>query len=794
MDARALHTLDYEKVIAQITSFAATPLGKEKVKQLSPLSNLEKVQRSLEATAEGRAVLQYKSDVPFGGIRDIRPYLKRANIGAVLSPEELLDIASTIAGARRLKRFLLNVTDETDLALPVMVHWAGQITELKQVQASIAACIDARGEVVDQASDELRRIRAGIRRTEREIREKLEHIIRSSRYAPMLQEAIVTLRGDRYVIPVKQAHRTQFGGIVHDQSASGATVFIEPRAVVSLNHKLREWQLKEEREIERLLRELSRTVATAYDALQVNVQALAELDFIFAKAAYAMDTEAARPRLNDSGVIRLKGARHPLIPKQEVVPIDVELGDQFTTLVVTGPNTGGKTVALKTIGLLTLMAMSGLYIPAEDGSEMAVFKQVFADIGDEQSIEQNLSTFSGHMTNIIRILGDLGEGSLILLDELGAGTDPTEGAALAIALLDHIHQHGCRIVATTHYNELKAYAYNRENVMNGSVEFDIETLKPTYRLRLGVPGRSNALAIAERLGMPAQVIDKAKKQLSTDVKRAETMIAELEENRKAAEEDRRKAAALKREMETLRRETEREYEKVESARERLRKQAAEEARDIVKRAQREANDIIQELRKWRAGQVEVKEHQLIDAKKRLDDLEPERDTWRGPQARRSGEPEKEPAAHSLDIRPGDEVFVQSFKRKGHVVQTLEDGELQVQLGVMKVNVPRHDVRPIKTPSHREKVQTASVTRAKDHIALELDLRGLTVEEAVREIDKYMDDAVLAGLNEVTLIHGKGTGALRTGTHAFLRSHRHVKSFRLGREGEGASGVTVVQLK
>lgn len=788
MDTRDLDALEYQKVIEQIQPFASSRLGREKVRQLLPVHALAEVEEWLAATEEGVEVLRLKDSVPLGGIRDIRPLLKRASIGSVLTPSELLDIAGTISSGRRLKRFLLDVVEKENATLPIITRLAGQITNLKHVEEDIERVIDDHGEIVDHASERLRTIRSAIRQTERDIRDKLEQMLRSTRYKEMLQEAIVTLRGERYVVPVKQEYRSQFGGTVHDQSASGATLFIEPDAVVSLNHRLREWRLQEEREVERLLKELTAKVAEVHDELQGNVTALGELDFIFAKAAYARHVNATRPRVNVDGVVRLKRARHPLIPDENVVPIDVDLGDQYTALVVTGPNTGGKTVTLKTIGLLTLMAMSGLFIPVEEESEVAVFDNVFADIGDEQSIEQNLSTFSGHMTNIVRILTHLSPNSLVLLDELGAGTDPTEGAALAIALLDDIQRRGCRVVATTHYSELKAYAYNRENVMNASVEFDVETLSPTYRLRVGVPGKSNAFAIAERLGLPRHIIKTAQEQLGADDNSVENMIVALEFNRKKAEGEREAAAALRREAEALKASVERAQRELERERERLRMQAEMEAREIVKKAKREADAVIGELRQLKSTPQNVKDHQLIEVKKRLDAQEPEVSR---PWKRAEGTGGKR-VKHS-QLKPGDEVYVRSLNQKGHVADVLSRDDVQVQLGLMKVTVPIHDVELVQTPGEKEAAPMTSVTRAAEDVRPELDLRGSTVEEAIIETDKYLDDAVLNGLQRVSIIHGKGTGALRTGIHNYLKSHRHVKQFRLGRQGEGGSGVTVVEL-
>lgn len=799
MESRLFSTLEYDKVLKQLLPFAASRLGKEKIEQLRPASDLVVAQDALKATAEGADVLRLKGGAPFGGIRDLRPALKRAKIGATLSIGQLLDVAGTVASGRRLKRFLERASEEETLKIPILAARAAQITGLKELEQAILRVIDENGDVRDGASSELRRIRMGVRQTERDIKAKLEQIVKGSRFQKMLQEAIVTVRNDRYVIPVKQEYRAHFGGVVHDESASGATVFVEPEAIVALNHRLNEWQLKEEREIERLLAELSAEVALHVDALQDNLTAIAELEFIFAKAGYARHIEATMPRLNDRGVIELKAARHPLIAREHVVPIDVILGAEYSTLVVTGPNTGGKTVTLKTIGLHVLMAMSGLFIPAQEESEVAVFENVFADIGDEQSIEQNLSTFSGHMTNIIRILSQLSANSLVLLDELGAGTDPSEGAALAIALLDDIHRRGCRVVATTHYNELKAYAYSRDNVMNASVEFDVETLSPTYRLLIGVPGRSNAFLIAQRLGLSAEIIEIAKTHLSTEENRVEDMIASLEANRKAAERERETTARLRREVERLRAAADQEREQLEREKTALRRRAEEDARDIVAKAKREAETIIEELRKMQASQTTVKEHRLIELKKRLDEQDYAPHVWKGTTGVHSEGEAKQPqrTMRIADVPVGDEVFVQSFNQKGVVVEKMNDKEWQVQVGMMKVNVPVSSLEPIPTKRTSEapvQAPATTVKRAKTDVGLSLDLRGQTIDEAVLEVDKYLDDAVLAGLKQVSIIHGKGTGALRAGIHQFLRRHRSVNGFRLGGQGEGGSGATVVELK
>ncbi|GAB7388740.1 endonuclease MutS2 [Bacillaceae bacterium] len=784
METRAWEVLEFHKVIERLKEHASSPLGREKIESLKPSNRIEEVADWQQATQEGCTVLRLKEDVPLAGIKDIRSPLKRAKIGGILHPQELLDIASTLNAAAKLKRTLLELAETHEL--PILQRLAGQIHTHRELQQAIKACIDDYGEVLDAASPALRNIRREIRAAEARIKERLDAFTRSPAYQKMLQENIVTIRNDRYVLPVKQEYRQEFGGIVHDQSSSGATLFIEPQALVEINNRLRELKLKEEREIERILAQLSGEVAKVAEELEQSVFILAELDFIFAKAYYARAIRGTPPKLNDRRYLKIKKGRHPLLPPERVVPLDVELGGSFTALIVTGPNTGGKTVSLKTVGLLTLMAMSGLHVPADDGSEFAVFSSVFADIGDEQSIEQSLSTFSGHMRNIISILERMDENSLVLLDELGAGTDPTEGSALAIAILDYILQKGARVMATTHYSELKAYAYNRENVMNASVEFDVHTLSPTYRLLLGVPGRSNAFAIAERLGLRKEIIEVARKQISREENRVEEMIASLEKNRRTAEAERLEAERLRAEAERLKREWEEERERFAAERDRMLQKAREEAEQAVQRAKKEAEQIISELRALaQAERANIKEHRLIEAKKRLEEALPQ---WpeEKPRRKHSGKKER--------IVPGDEVYVLSVGQKGHVLEAVGEDEFQVQIGILKMKVHRADLQLIKQEKKKEPVPIAAFKGRKETVKPELDLRGYNVEDAIIEIDKYLDSALLAGLHQVALIHGKGTGALRSGVHEFLKRHKHVKSFRLGGQGEGGLGATIVELK
>ncbi len=615
---RVLRVLEYQKMKEQIREHISSSLGLKQLQQLTPSVELDEVENWQKDTAEGVKVLRLKGQVPLGGIFDVTAHAKRAKIGGMLSASELNEVASTIYGSRRLKKFIMTMVDEEEISLPKLYEYVQQIFTLTDTEKAIKQCIDDHGQVLDTASPALRTIRQQVKSYESAIRSKLENTIRSSNTQKMLSDAIITIRNERFVIPVKQEYRSAFGGIVHDQSASGATLFIEPQAVVTINNQLREAKGKEEREVERILIELTNRVAEIADELIVNVTILGKIDFIFAKARYAKQIRATEPLLNDRGFMNLKKARHPLLSDHEVVPIDVELGDQFRSLIITGPNTGGKTVTLKTVGLLTLMAQSGLHIPVEEESELAVFKKVFADIGDEQSIEQSLSTFSSHMTNIVDILSKVDFQSLVLFDELGAGTDPTEGAALAIAILDDVYKRGACTVATTHYSELKGYAYNREGVMNASVEFNVETLRPTYRLLIGVPGRSNAFAISKRLGLDEQIIERAKEQIDSETNQIESMIASLETSQKSAESEWNEAEVIRHEAEQLRKELKEELKSFEKQKERLLKEAEEKAEKAVQQAKEEAEIIIEELRELQKQGHSVKEHQIIDAKKHLE--------------------------------------------------------------------------------------------------------------------------------------------------------------------------------
>ncbi|QHW33344.1 endonuclease MutS2 [Paenibacillus rhizovicinus] len=787
MDSKILHTLDYAKIVYKLAQHAATALGKAEVEALHPSSDLEDVKYALQVTDEAYKADRLKGSAPFGGVADIKPSLLRSKIGGTLNPAELLEIAETVRGGRRVKRHVLQLHD--DDPVPTLAAMAEQLTEHKALEDAIFFCIDDQAEVMDSASAELANIRRELRAGESRVREKLEGMIRSSSVQKMLQDAIITIRNDRYVIPVKQEYRSNFGGIIHDQSGSGATLFIEPEAIVVMNNKLRELRLGEEREIEKILQKLTALAAEYADDLILDLDLLGKLDFAFAKARLAHIMGASMPRMNDRGFLKLRKGRHPLIPREQVVPIDVELGNEYTAIIVTGPNTGGKTVSLKTIGLLSLMAMSGLYVPAEEGSQLCVFDALYADIGDEQSIEQNLSTFSSHMTNIIRILNTMTPKSLVLLDELGAGTDPAEGSALAIAILEHMHKLDCRIVATTHYSELKAYAYNRKGVINASMEFDIATLSPTYRLLVGVPGRSNAFAIAERLGLQSKIIEHARGEVSEEDIRVESMIASLEENRIGAENERQTAEALRKQLEAQQARHEAELQRFEEQREKLLAKAQDEAREVMLRAKREAEEIIADLRKLAQEEgAAVKDHKLTEARRRLDEATPE--------ARKNAK-SKAKANKPQQIENGDEVMVYSLGQRGHVVE-LSGSDALVQLGILKMKVAVSDLELVKraetSKTQQPKIATSLKRTRDENVRSELDLRGSNLEEAILEVDRFLDESFLAGFGQVFIIHGHGTGVLRSGISDFLRRHKHVKGYRLGRYGEGGAGVTVAELK
>jgi DNA mismatch repair protein MutS2 len=785
MQERVLKVLEFEKVKEQLLEHVASSLGREMAKKLVPSTNFEEVVQRQEETDEAAKVLRMKANIPLGGIFNIRPHIKRAVIGGMLSSHELMQVASTIHVSRQMKRFIEDFAEE-DASIPFLLAQVEKIIVLAELEESINKAIDDNGEVLDSASETLRHLRNQQRANEARVRERLEKMIRSSNAQKMLSDAIVTIRNDRFVIPVKQEYRGHYGGIIHDQSSSGQTLFIEPQSIVELNNELQNIRIKEQQEIERILMMLSAKTGEYSSELETIVFCLGNLDFMFAKARYGNRIKASKPIMNQDRRISLVKARHPLIPIDEVVANDITLGKDFTTILITGPNTGGKTVTLKTVGLCTLMAQAGLQIPALDGSEMAVFGSVYADIGDEQSIEQSLSTFSSHMVNIVDILEMASFDSLVLFDELGAGTDPQEGAALAISILDEVNRRGARVIATTHYPELKAYGYNREGVVNASVEFDVETLSPTYRLLIGVPGRSNAFEISKRLGLNESVITNARSFVGTDTHQVENMIAGLEESKRQAEKELEEAHDILKNAEKLQKDLQQQMIEYYDQKDSLYEKASNEANAIIEKAKKESEAVIHDLRKMQQEKhAEIKEHELIEAQKRLTEATPK------------GIKIKHPAVKQKQkhvFAPGDEVKVLSFDQKGSLIDKVTNDTWQVQIGILKMKVNEKDLEFIKTPKVVETRVVASVKGRDFHVKPELDLRGERYENALLRVEKYIDDALLAGYPHVSIIHGKGTGALRQGVQEYLRNHRSVKSIRFGEQAEGGSGVTIAEFK
>lgn len=787
IEQRALKTLEFHKVREQVAAFCTNSIGKQAIDELVPETDYDTVVELLEEMDEGLAILRVKGNVPLGGIFDVRPHARRSQIGGMLSPMELMEIASTIRASRILRNFIEDIESENTIEIPHFIERKEQMPVLTALQHEINDCIDDNGTVLDSASPALRSIRQSLRSEESKVRQKLESLTRGSNATKMLSDAIITIRNDRFVIPVKQEYRSHYGGIVHDQSASGQTLFIEPDAVVQANNEVQRLKVKEKAEIERILSELTLKVQEVGHEIFVLVQLLGELDVILAKGKYGQANKCTMPKMNKEGYTRLVRARHPLLPIGEAVANTIEFGRDVTAIVITGPNTGGKTVTLKTVGLCTIMAQCGLPVPALDGSELAVFEQIFADIGDEQSIEQSLSTFSSHMVNIVDILSKFNEKSLILFDELGAGTDPQEGAALAIAILDETVDRGARVMATSHYPELKAYGYNRPSVVNASVEFDIETLSPTYRLLIGVPGRSNAFEISKRLGLSSNVIDHAKSFTGTDRHEVESMIASLEESRLRSEREADEAHLLLEDAQKIRAELEERLRIYDEKKENLEKKAKDKARKIVDEAKKEAESIIAELRKMKENAaLSVKEHELIDAKKRLDNAAPI-DNNKVLQKAVAARERKQ------NLQVGDEVKVLSYGQKGTLLQKAGN-EWVVQIGILKMKLPETDLEYVKPEKEQATRPMMNVKNRNSIVKLELDLRGERYEEALIRTEKYLDDALLANYPRVSIIHGKGTGALRQGIQNFLKNHKRVKSYRYGEAGEGGFGVTIVELK
>lgn len=782
MDQRNLIRLEYPKIISLLQGCTSFGISREMAGELKPSTDREQILRAQAETSEAKLILRLEPDLPLGGMRDIRRLLRKTAIGGILEPSELLEIGDMLFAMRRLKLFF---SDKAE-AYPIISELAGNLCALRELEDRIKDSIEPGGEVADKASPELRRLRQRTRDLQAALKDKMDSIIRSAEFQKYLQEPIVTMRGDRYVVPVKQEYRSHFPGIIHDQSASGATLFIEPVAAVEKNNELRQVMAEEKQEIIRILTQLTNQVLACLEEISSGVETAGNIDFLIAKGKLSYQMDAGEPLISDKQKIQLKGARHPLL-KGKAVPINVWLGEDFGILVITGPNTGGKTVALKTVGLLVLMAQSGLHIPVEGGSETGIFSRVFADIGDEQSIEQSLSTFSSHMTNIISILAEVDQRSLALFDELGAGTDPTEGAALAMAILDYLEQKKARVIATTHYSELKAFAFNRPGVENASVEFDISTLRPTYKLNIGQPGSSSAFEIAARLGLSEDIVSTARQSLSREDIQVTELIRELEDNRRSSELDRAEASRLKQDLQRLRKEYEDKLQQISAKRAEVMDKARNEAGEMLRKARLEADSLIQEIKEaaTRANDRQALT-QAQNARSKLKKLRYEQEDVETPAA---------PGYVPKEVKPGQEVFLPKYNQQGYVVSAADsNGIAIVQVGMMKMNLPLTELRLQKAKQVTETGAPKVMAGKAKEIKTELDLRGLTVDEALEMVEKYLDDAYLAGLPKAYLIHGKGTGALRKAITGLLAGHRFVKNHRLGEYGEGGIGVTVVELR
>ncbi|MDO4551919.1 MAG: endonuclease MutS2 [Bacillota bacterium] len=791
MNQKAYRVLEYNKIKELLRQEASSSLTGSRIQELRPRTEAREIRELTAETTEAVAVIMAKGALPLGGFYDVAGWAHLAQKGGCLTMKQLLEILYNLQAARHAARFLQNDLPE----LPIIKGLAEVISIQRSLEEEIDRCILSEEEMADGASGQLRDIRRRIGRQNENIRSRLNSILGSSENRTLLQDAIVTMRQGRYVIPVKQEHRNRFPGIVHDQSATGATLFIEPQAIVNMNNELRELELAEKQEMQRILEELSGQVAQGADGIINNQKILVELDYIFAKGKLSVKMKGAPAAVNAGGYLRIRNGRHPLIDPEKVVPVSVSLGREYRTLVVTGPNTGGKTVTLKTVGLFALMAQSGLHLPAGDGTEMPVFSKVFADIGDEQSIEQSLSTFSSHMGNIVEILQEADGDTLVLLDELGAGTDPTEGAALAISILEHLNRLGAATMATTHYTELKKYAVATPGVENASMEFNVETLSPTYRLSIGAPGRSNAFEISRKLGLREDIIERAKGHLDREDIAFEDVISSIEEDRRTAEEERDEAIALNLEMKKRREALERQEEKLAAQKERILEKAREEAKELIRETKELADQVQRELRELeKYGDPRERNRKQEALRKQIREV--------------SGRYRPEPAAtenlHPVDpgqLKVGDRVRILSLDQKGRVLSLPDErGELTIQAGKVKINAKLENVSKIEGNPSGEKGKgqgqhSGSLSRGKVlSVSPTFNVVGRVLDDALMEVDKYLDDAFVAGLKEVTVIHGRGAGILREGLQNMFRSHKHVDGWRKGAYNEGGDGVTVVKLK
>ena len=791
MNQKTLSKLEFDKISALLEEEASSFRGRQLCRRLKPMTDLNKIDTYQEQTAAAFTRIVRKGRISFGDAAPIEESMKRLEIGGALSISELLRISRLLSNTARVKSYGRHDTQED--SADCLDAYFDQLEPLTPLTNEIDRCIISEDEISDDASPALKKIRRSIGGINDRVHSTLTGLVNGS-LRSYLQDPIITMRGDRYCLPVKAEYRSQVQGLIHDQSSTGSTLFIEPMAVVKLNNDLKELYAREQEEIQVILADLSQEAAQYIEEIRADYRALTDLDFIFARGALALSMNASRPILNEEGRIRIREGRHPLLDPKKVVPITVSLGEDFTLLIITGPNTGGKTVSLKTVGLFTLMGQAGLHIPAGDRSELAVFHQVYADIGDEQSIEQSLSTFSSHMTNIVSFLKKVDERSLVLFDELGAGTDPTEGAALAIAILSHLHKRGIRTMATTHYSELKVYALSTPGVENACCEFDVESLRPTYRLLIGIPGKSNAFAISGKLGLPDYIIEDAKKRLSEQDISFEDLLSDLESSKRTIEKEREEIAAYRREAEDLKKQARERQEKLDEQRERILREANEKANAILREAKEVADETIKNFRKF--GKENISASEMEKERERL------RQKIKDTSAASSLKVQKQKKAYKpSDFKLGESVKVLSMNLTGTVASRPDSlGNLTVQMGILRSQVNISDLEIIEEPSPYTPKKLSRTSRGKIgmskslSVSPEINLLGRTVDEAVAELDKYLDDALLSHLDTVRIVHGKGTGALRKGIHEYLRRQKHVKSYRLAEFGEGDAGVTIVELK
>lgn len=785
MNSKALRVLEFDKIKELLKSYTHTTAGKELIDNLQPYENIHEVREHLEETKEALELLGKKGSAPFEGIHDIRDAIGRVSKGADLSISQIYKVALVMRSARRFKEYIGRKEEEESYR--VIEDICEGIVPLKKLEDEIFNALVGEEEISEKATDTLYNLRRSIKDKTNSIKDKVNSLVRG--YSQYLQENIYTIRGERYVLPVKAEHKGSVPGLVHDQSSTGATLFIEPMSLVTLNNEIKELYLKEKAEVERILAMLSAKIENNINTVKYNSDILWELDFIFAKAKYASFINGICPMVNEDGFVDIIEGRHPLIDPKVVVPSSVYLGKEFTSLIITGPNTGGKTVTLKTVGLIHLMALSGILIPARLNSTVSFFKEIYADIGDEQSIEQSLSTFSSHMTNIVKIISEADINSLVLFDELGAGTDPTEGAALAVSILETLRKRSCKIVATTHYSELKAYALKTIGVENASVEFDVETLRPTYRLLIGVPGKSNAFEISKRLGLPSFIIEDAKNNISSDSLKFEDLIQSLQEKSIKAEEDARLAESIKLENKKLKEKYEEKLYKLQKHQENAMLEAQKQAKKVLKEAKEEADEILKNIRDFeKLGYSNEVRRTIEDERKKLKDKIEAAEIKATREAEIKGEA-------LTSVKPGDEVFVPAFNQKAIVLSKPDNkGEVQVQAGIMKINVKLADLRKPQSSKEEKKIVKREARLNLKSVDSSVDLRGMDAEEAMYTADKYLDDAYLSGMKEVSIIHGKGTGVLRQSITDMLKRHPHVKKHRLGEYGEGGIGVTIVEIK